>query len=129
MRYLAVVLAIVASLSACASGGSGGGTSEPRPQRLLITAEELAAARVGTVYEAIEHLRSFWFTPLPPTSSQQMTPRLPVVFLDNSELGDLEVLWTIAVTDAKEIRYLEPAQSVMRYGGQYTDGIIQVITH
>jgi hypothetical protein len=124
MRSVAVLLAVAASLSACSAGG---GTSGPRPQRNLITAEELAEVRVSTAYDAVQRLRSFWLTPLP-ASGADLTQRLPAAFLDNNVLGDLDTLRTIPLTDVQEIRYLEPGRAVMRFGTQYTGGIIQVIT-
>jgi hypothetical protein len=127
MRGVAVVLAVAASISAC-SAGSGSEEAGPRRDMNLITAEELAEVRVGTAYEAVEHLRAHWLRLVPSTSTADPTPQYAVVFLDNHVLGELTQLWTIALTDVREIRYLEPRESAIRFGMQYTSGIIQVIT-
>ncbi|NIN73451.1 MAG: hypothetical protein GTO46_16310 [Gemmatimonadetes bacterium] len=94
----------------------------------MITAAELAEVRVQSVYEAVERLRPQWFTVRPPRYVTDPTPVVPVAFLDNNMLGDLDQLWTIVVSDAREIRYLDPRKATMRFGMEYNSGIIQVIT-
>lgn len=124
MRYVAVVLAVSACLSAC---GSGAGTSAPRPQQNLITAEEIAAANVNYAYEAVERLRPQWLVPRPPRVLSDRRPLIPVVFLDNVHIGDINELWTIPVSEIQEIRLLDDREAVSRFGTEYNSGIIQVI--
>lgn len=124
MRYVAVLLAAAAALSACSSGTGAGGA---RPQENVLTAEEIAGANVNYAYEAVEQLRPQWFNVRPPRSWTDQTPLVPVVFLDNTMLGELEQLWTIVVTEIKEIRFLDDREAVNRYGTTYSGGIIQVI--
>jgi hypothetical protein len=114
MRYVALVLAVTAFLCACASGTGGSGA---RPQENLITAEEIAESQVNYAYEAVERLRS----------STDPKPLVPVAFLDNTYLGDLDQLWTIVASEILEIRYLNDREAVYRYGTTYNSGIIQVI--
>jgi hypothetical protein len=123
VRYVAILLAVTGSLCAC-SPGTGGGA---RPQRNVITAEEIAAANVTYAYEAVEHLRPQWMTPRPSRLVTDATPLVPVVFLDDTYYGDLNELWTIAVSEIKEIRFLDDREAVYRYGTTYNSGIIQVI--
>jgi len=124
VRYVAVLLVASACLSACASGA---GTGAPRPQHNLITAEEIAAANVNYAYEAVERLRPQWLVPRPPRVLSDRRPLIPVVFLDNVEYGDINELWTIPVSEIREIRLLDDQEAVRRFGTKYNSGIIQVI--
>jgi hypothetical protein len=124
MRYVALVLAVTACLCACASGTGGSGA---RPQANLITAEEIAEANVNYAYEAVERLRPNWLVWRPGRSSTDPKPLVPVAFLDNTYLGDLDQLWTIVASEILEIRYLDDREAVYRYGTTYNSGIIQVI--
>jgi hypothetical protein len=115
MRYVALVLAVTAFLCACASGTGGSGA---RPQENLITAEEIAESQVNYAY---------WLVWRPGRSSTDPKPLVPVAFLDNTYLGDLDQLWTIVASEILEIRYLNDREAVYRYGTTYNSGIIQVI--
>jgi hypothetical protein len=130
MRYLAILLAAAASLSACSSGSSGTGTEtgEPRPDQSLITAEEIAEARVHNAYEAVQALRPQWLTPRASRTLANSTPRVPAVFLDRMELGPLASMRGVAVTNILEIRYHDERQAMNRFGIKYDTGIIQIIT-
>jgi hypothetical protein len=130
MRYVAILLAAVAALSACASGTGGGTeTGGAKPQANLLTPEEIAEARTAhNAYEAVQQLRPQWLTPRPSRSTADRTPRVPVAFVDTMELGGLTALRTIAVTDVVEIRYYDSREAVARFGVKYNTGIIQVIT-
>jgi hypothetical protein len=123
VRYVAILLAVTGCLCACSSGTGGGA----RPQRNVITAEEMTAANVTYAYEAVEQLRPQWLTWRPSRSVTNPTPLLPVVFLDNNYYGDLDELWTLVVSEIREIRFLDDREAVYRYGTKYNSGIIQVI--
>jgi hypothetical protein len=130
MRYVAILLAAVASLSACSSGaGSGTETGGARPQQNLITAEGLAELRsVHNAYEAVRALRPQWMTPRPSRSATDPAPVVPVVFVDRMLLGELAMMRTVAVAEITEIRYFESGESVARFGRQYDKGVIQIIS-
>lgn len=130
MRYVVIVLAAAAVLSACGSGaGSGSDTGGVRPNQNLLTAEEIAEARTAhNVYEAVQQLRPQWLTPRPSRSTSDPTPRVPMAFLDRMELGALATMRTIAVSEVREIRYFDGGEAVARFGRQYDAGVIQIIT-
>lgn len=131
MRYLAILLAAAASVSACSSGSSGTGTEtgEPRPDQNLITAEEIAEVRTAhNAHDAVRALRPQWLTPRPSRSTIDPKPIVPTVFLDRMELGPLATLGTVAVVDVREIRYFDAGQAMNRFGKQYNTGVIQIIT-
>lgn len=124
MRYVVLVLAVTACLCACASGTGDGGA---RPQANLITAEEMAEANVNYAYEAVERLRPNWLVWRPGRSSTDPKPLVPVVFLDDTFLGDIDELRLIVASEILEIRFLDDREAVYRYGTTYNSGIIQVI--
>jgi hypothetical protein len=127
MRYLAILLAAAASVSACSSG-TGTETSEPRPDQSLITAEDIAEARVHDAYEAVQALRPQWLTSRASRTLANSTPRVPAVFLDRMELGPLASMRGVAVGNIQEIRYHDATQAMNRFGIEYDSGIIQIIT-
>jgi hypothetical protein len=93
----------------------------------VITAEEIVEAKATNAYEAVERLRPNWMVARPSRYVSDPTPLVPVVFLDNTDLGDLNQLWTIVASEILEIRYLDDREAVYRYGTTYNSGIIQVI--
>ena len=130
MRYVAILLAAAASLSACSSGaGSGTETGGVTPDRNLITAEEIAEVRTAhNAHDAVRALRPQWLTARPSRSTIDPQPVVPKVFLDRMELGPLATLGTVAVVDILEIRYFDAGQAMNRFGRQYNMGVIQIIT-
>lgn len=132
MRWLAILLAVVAtSIPACSSGGAGSGeeTGGARPQQNMITAEELAELRsIHNAYEAVRALRPQWLTPRPSRSVTDPAPVVPVVFVDRMLLGELGMMRTVAVAEVLEIRYFDSGESVARFGRQYDKGVIQIIS-
>ncbi|MGD2154575.1 MAG: hypothetical protein PVG79_14995 [Gemmatimonadales bacterium] len=130
MRYLAIVLAVAASLVACASGaGSGTETGGARPSRNVLTAEEIAEVRtVHNAYDAVAQLRPQWLTPRPSRSTSDPTPRVPTAFVDRMELSGLQAMRTVSVGEILEIRHFEGGEAVARFGRRYDAGVIQIIT-
>ncbi|MGD2218462.1 MAG: hypothetical protein PVJ64_17020 [Gemmatimonadales bacterium] len=129
MRYLtpALAVAVAISFSACASG-AGTETGGARPQEDLITAEELAEVNAYNAYEAVEQLRPQWLTQRGARTFTDPTPRVPMVFLDRMEYGELASMRTVVVSDVAEIRYYDGREAVARFGVEYEGGIIQIIT-
>jgi hypothetical protein len=126
MRYAAVLAALVAALSGC-SATSGGGAGD-RPSSDVITAEEIAKTGARNAYEAVQRLRGQWLTSRGAASLRDPTPRLPVVFLDDVEYGELDRLRSISAAQILEIRFVDGQDAVTRYGMEYGAGIIHVIT-
>ncbi len=72
-------------------------------------------------------MRPNWQTARPSRYVADPTPLVPVVFLDNNELGDLNQLWTIFASEILEIRFLDDREAVYRYGTRYNSGLVQAI--
>lgn len=109
-------LAVSAVLAACASGG--GGSSGPRRNANLITAEELAEYTTFTVHDVIRRLRPRWLVSRGGGS--------PTVVMDGARMGGVQSLQSISVSDVDSLRFLSAADATMRFGTNFPDGAIEV---
>ena len=114
-------------LAGCASGGVGTGGSSTYRDPNVITAAELANENSPNVYDAIQHLRPEMLRPhLANASSSISSPQdyTVHVYMDSNRLGGISDLRTIPVATVKEIRYLNPAQAMQRFGSGNPGGVI-----
>lgn len=112
---LLLVPAFALVVGACASG-AGGGSTRGNPD--LITMEELEQLPTSTAYDAISRLRPRWI--------QTRMNEEPVVFMDGTRLGGLDVLHGIQVSQLREIRHLNGRDATTRYGTGYGGGTIEM---
>ena len=113
---LVVAFGLATALAACSSGG---GSSGPRRDPNLITAEELAEYSTLTALDAIRRLRPRWLQSRGQTSAQ--------VIQDGARLGDPEnALRSMPVSDIEQMRYLSASDATMRYGTNYPGGAIEI---
>ncbi len=115
---------LVLLVTACAT--SGGGSGEPRRNRNVLTAEEMAPLESFTAWEAIQRLRPMWMRPGGVRNSANPRGHYPYIFVDQAPYGPLEALRNFRVHEIEELRYVNPTDSTIRYGGQYQGGIILV---
>ena len=114
--------ALVSSLGACASGG--GGSSGPRRNPNLITAEELAEDSTLTAIDVVRRLRPRWLTGRGAGTGGSNMPQL---ILDGARMGDAaNALRSISVSTISEMQYLNASDATMRYGTNYPGGAIVV---
>lgn len=114
LAYLPVLLSIL--VAACAGGGSG---TAPRSSSDVITTEELRSMETYSAYDAIARLRPQWLRSRVPGVE-------PVVFMDGSQLGGLEMLRTVQVSTLVEIRYRNGPDATTRYGTGFGGGTIEM---
>lgn len=143
------------SLGGAVFGGAGGMLIGSRPSseltaglrqarrqdRQVITLEEIQDANLGNVYELVQSLHPQWLrirglqsgseaTVIQGGANQPtiVTPGLPtiVAYLDNSRLGGIEALRTIATADAESVEFLTAAQATYRWGTGHHHGAILV---
>jgi hypothetical protein len=95
---LACALALVAG---CATGG-GGAT---RTNSSVLTREEMTAASVSNVFDAVERLRPRWLQVR--TQMSLTSPTEIVVFMDRNFLGGPDMLRQFAPTDVTLLRYMD----------------------
>jgi hypothetical protein len=119
---LAVALLVVAA--GCATGGSGSNGGD----RNVITAEQIAETSAMTAYDAIRTLRPRFLQSRGPTSLQNASATLPVVYLNSMRMGPPETLQSIPARDVILVRYLSPADATTRYGTDHQGGVLEVTT-
>jgi hypothetical protein len=107
-------------LIACASGGA---TSDPS----VITAPELSSSRTTNTYDAISHMRPELLRSRESGAILLFTVRRPVVAVNDSVVGGVEVLRAMPVDEVARIEYVSAWKAANRYGtGFGNDGIVLV---
>ena len=124
MRIRCLYLIALAALIGCASAGSG--SSAPRRDPNLITAEDIAGIPATNAYEAIERLRPLVLRNRGKTSINTPNTQFPTVYVDGVRYGDLNSLRSILAIHVLEIRSYNGAEAGARFGLQTTAGVIEV---
>ena len=112
-----VLTAISAGLTACASGS---GSSGPRRDPNMITAEELAEYSNYNALDIIRRIRPNWL--------RTRGTAGPQVIMDGARMGETEALNTISANDIESMRLLSATDATMRFGTNFTGGAIEVIS-
>ena len=120
-RIVLVGMVVIHGL-ACGARQAGGGE---RVDRNVITQEQITSNAYRTAYEAVEALRPAWLITRPDGLSAQ---REIQVYLDNSRLGGVETLRPIAASQVAQIRYIDAATAINRWGVDHGQGVIMVIS-
>lgn len=118
------VLAAAGLGVACASGGQSEGTSRSRD---VITLEEIQEANSSDPYEAVRRLRSSWLRTRSPGVESEVSG-MPIVYVDNVRLGDIEMLRSVPILTVVEIRRISASDATTRWGTGFPNGAIEVIT-
>src|SRR3954470_17718779 len=79
------------------------GESSGRPDRNLITKEQLTANHYATVYDAVESLRGNWLKTRGADSFQ--SPSQVQVYFDNTRYGGIESMRNIATNTISFVRW------------------------
>jgi hypothetical protein len=116
---------MIAAGVACASAGTGTGTSHNSD---IITAEQVAATHESNAYDVINQVRPLWLKSRGQTSINTGSSPYATVFVDGQYFGDLASLRQIIAPQIKEVRYFNGPSAVTRYGMQYGTGVIEVST-
>jgi hypothetical protein len=122
MRRFMLAAAVVLG-SACAHSTT---ETVPKPDRSIISKEQLTSTHFASVYEAVAGLRSNWLQNRGPDSFN--TPTQVKVYLDNSLLGGTETLKTISPSSISYVRYFDGISAVTRWGLDHGAGVIFVST-
>jgi hypothetical protein len=127
-RRVFLALVGVMSVTACAAATSS--TRSPfiaGARRDVITAAEIVASRVTDVYQAVSQLRPE-FLKRRPSMLVAFTPAVALVYLDDLPFGGPESLRHIPLERVRLIRYMQPAEADLRWGGTHPVGAILVTT-
>jgi hypothetical protein len=134
-------IALIAGLTACASGGAGAGgasgqgsTKNPN----LITVDELAGSSASNAYDAIQMLRPQMLVAQAVPSSggggggrgrtASSGSASISVYRDDTKMGDVTALKSIAVGGIKQIRFYRPEDAESKFGLESSAGVIQLVT-
>lgn len=138
----AVVGAVIGSFGFRDHGCDAGAAAQPAtaPQsdwRQPITVAEIERAGVtGSVYDLVYSLRRNWLytrgaDAMAPAPDEALPapgePQLEV-FLDAMPLGTVSRLRELPIAGVLGVRYFDPAAATYRWGGEYSHGVIEVVT-
>jgi hypothetical protein len=114
------VLSPLPILIACASGGAT--ARDPN----VITAPELGRSRAANTYDAIRRLRPEFFRARESGALLYFTARRPVVAVDNTLVGGVEMLRDLPLDQVVRIEYVSAWKATKRYGSGFGEGIVLV---
>lgn len=127
--------ALVAGAAACApasrtaSSGASANVAAPSVRRSAdeIAADEIASRQFQNAYELVAALRPRWLSNRGTDSF--VHDEVPVqVRVDDSRIGGVETLKSIAITEVKSIRFVDPIAAAARWGADHKNGAIVIST-
>ena len=117
------LVSIIAVLTACASTGTPVPTSASSSN--VISRLELDAAGSATVYDVIVRVRPNYLRSRGPTSVVNTSARtVAVVFVGDTEYGDLESLRRFLAARIEEVRYYTGPEATTKFGSAFGAGVI-----
>lgn len=116
-------IALLLIVAACGTRSVAPGT---RPDRNLISEEEMKAAGYHDALSTIQLLRPQWLNRRGPSTIN--LKESVKVYLDGSLLGGPEHLQRITVSSISTMRYLDAIEATQRWGLDHGLGAILVIT-
>ena len=114
------VLSPVPILIACASAG----TSDAN----VITAPELSRSKAPNAYDAIRQIRPEMLRSRDPGTMVYFKARQPLVAVDNTLVGGVEVLRALPTGKVARIEYVHSWLAAKRYGPGFTNGVMLIET-
>lgn len=85
-----------------------------------LTADEIAASKRPTTYDAVDRLRPSWLR------KDMLTGEEVVVYVDEQNIGGGDKLRDIPSVDVAELQYLPHADAVRRWGSDIKGSVIVV---
>jgi len=123
-RRAILILCAVAPAPACA--GHTSPRDSPRVDRNVITQEQIIEYQFSNAYEAVEALHSSWLQTR--GSDSFRTPTQVQVYFDDTRLGGIETLRSIATAGVLFIRHYDGVSAAARWGLDHGQGVILVST-
>jgi hypothetical protein len=109
-------------LIACATSGATG--HDPN----VITAPELSSSRATNAYDAIRQIRPEMLRTRDPGTLVYFKASRPVVAIDNTLVGGVEVLQAMSLDKVARIEYVSGWKAAKRYGQTFGNGIMLIET-
>lgn len=131
MRHLSVITLSVLAL-ACAAGSVAGlaaqadSTAPAKAAKSAkhddnhLAADEIAASKRPTAYEAVDRLRPRWLR------KDMLTGEDVVIYMDEQNLGGSDKLRDMPSVDIEELEYVPHADAVRRWGSDIKGSVIVV---
>ena len=107
-------------LIACASAGAHHAN--------VITAPELSRSTAPNAYDAIRQIRPERLRTRDPGAIVYFKARQPVVAVDNTLVGGVEVLRTLLTSKVARIEYVDSWVAAKRYGTGFGNGVMLIQT-
>ena len=107
-------------LIACASAGAHDAN--------VITAPELSRSKAPTAYDAVRQIRPEMLRTRDPGTMVYFKARQPVVAVDYTLVGGVEVLRTLPTGKVARIEYVNSTVAAKRYGTEFRDGVMLIET-
>ena len=122
---LLVVAAACARARAPRDGEPAAGDA-PRRRGDVITRAEIARGQYANAYEVVRTLRPQWLLPRGADTFVN-APGEVQVRVDESWLGGVATLSSVAVAGIEAIRYVDPVAAAGRWGGDFRNGAIVIV--
>ena len=107
-------------LIACASAGAGNAN--------VITAPELSHSKAPNAYDAIRQIRPEMLRTRDPGTVTYFKARQPLVAVDNTLVGDIDVLRSLPTDKVARIEYVNSWLAAKRYGTGFGNGVMLIQT-
>jgi len=127
-RVLLLLLAL--SATGCASSGDPATASAPAAQpnrQNILLREEITAAGVGNMQDAIQRLRPQFLRVRGQSSITQGGDAI-AVYMDNVSIGGIDVLRTIGANGVLRVEYVAGPDTAFRFGSNHSAGVIHIVT-
>ena len=115
----------------CGGTTSADGTKRPQRSSRIILAEEFSSSPTVTpnqsLYDAIKYLRPNFLVERA-VGGTTSSNRLPAVFVNNVNRGEIEMLTTLSVSEVSKVQYLSASEATFKFGTNYPSGAILVTT-
>ena len=118
-----LVLALVAVAAGCSANSA---STKSRPDRSVLSIEEIAKSGAQDAYTAVAALRPHWLSTRGTSSIRQ--PEIVRVYLDGNLMGGPDFLRQITTSSINAIRHMDALEATQRYGLDHGAGAILMFT-
>ena len=94
----------------------------------VITAPELSRSKARNAYDAIHQIRPEMLRTRDPGALVYFKARQPVVAVDYTVVGGVEVLRTLPIGKVARIEYVNPWVAAKKFGTGFKDGVMLIET-
>jgi hypothetical protein len=119
LTRLVGALSPIPILISCASAGAHAN---------VITAPELSRSKAQNAYDAIRQIRPEMLRTRDPGAIVYFKARQPVVAVDNTLVGGVDVLRTLPTGKVARIEYVNSWVAAKRYGMEFRNGVMLIET-